>query len=70
MILRSAKSLLPSVEFAERAYDCLEGADAAVVMTEWDEFQTSSEHSILSASELPWRRQSLSTCATSIRSRR
>ena len=27
--MRSAKSLLPGVEFAERAYDCLEGADAA-----------------------------------------
>jgi len=35
--MRSAKSLLPGVEFAERAYDCLEGAD--VVMTEWDEFR-------------------------------
>src|SRR5271163_3430577 len=33
--MRSAKSLLPGVEFAERAYDCLEGTDAAVVMTEW-----------------------------------
>jgi UDPglucose 6-dehydrogenase len=37
--MRSAKSLLPGVEFAERAHDCLEGADAAVVMTEWDEFR-------------------------------
>jgi hypothetical protein len=37
--MRSAKSLLPGVEFAERGYDCLEGTDAAVVMTEWDEFR-------------------------------
>jgi UDPglucose 6-dehydrogenase len=30
--------MLPGVEFADDAYACLEGADAAVVITEWDEF--------------------------------
>ena len=34
-----ARSMLPGVEFAETAYACLEGADAAVVITEWDEFR-------------------------------
>ena len=34
-----AKALLPGVEFADNAYACLEGADAAVVITEWDEFR-------------------------------
>jgi UDPglucose 6-dehydrogenase len=37
--LRTAKPLLPGVEFADNAYACLEGADAAVVVTEWDEFR-------------------------------
>ena len=37
--MRSAQSLLPGVEFANSAYACLAGADAAVVITEWDEFR-------------------------------
>src|SRR5271165_4915490 len=36
--VRLARSLLPGVEFANSAYACLAGADAAVVITEWDEF--------------------------------
>ena len=34
-----ARDMLPGVEFVENAYACLEGADAAVVITEWDEFR-------------------------------
>ena len=37
--LRSAKQLLPGIDFAENAYACLKGADAAVIVTEWDEFR-------------------------------
>jgi len=37
--MRTARSLLPGVQLAEYAYDCVEGADAAVVITEWDEFR-------------------------------
>jgi UDPglucose 6-dehydrogenase len=37
--VRSAKPLLPGVEFADNAYACLKGADAAVIVTEWDEFR-------------------------------
>jgi UDPglucose 6-dehydrogenase len=37
--VRTAKSLLPGVEFAENAYACLRNADAAVIITEWDEFR-------------------------------
>jgi UDPglucose 6-dehydrogenase len=37
--LRTAKPLLPGIEFADNAYACLKGADAAVVVTEWDEFR-------------------------------
>jgi UDPglucose 6-dehydrogenase len=36
---KSAKELLPGVVFADGAYVCLEGADALVIMTEWDEFR-------------------------------
>ena len=56
-----ARAMLPGVEFADNAYACLDGADAAVVTTEW----TSSGRST-------WRRSrncspgpSWSTCATS-----
>ncbi len=37
--VRIAKAALPGVEFAESAYACLKGADAAVIITEWDEFR-------------------------------
>jgi UDPglucose 6-dehydrogenase len=37
--VRTAKPLLPGIEFAESAYACLRGADAAVIVTEWDEFR-------------------------------
>ena len=34
-----AKTMLPNVEFAESAYECVNGADALVIVTEWDEFR-------------------------------
>ena len=34
-----ARAMLPGVEFADNAYAWLDGADAAVVTTEWDEFR-------------------------------
>ena len=34
-----AAKLLPGVEFASGPYACLEGADALVVVTEWDAFR-------------------------------
>ncbi len=37
--VRSARSLLPGVNFADSAYACLTGAEAAVIITEWDEFR-------------------------------
>ncbi len=37
--IKMAKALLPGVEFSASAYACLKGADAAVVITEWDEFR-------------------------------
>ena len=34
-----ARPLLPGVEFATNAYDCVAGADAVAILTEWDEFR-------------------------------
>ena len=36
---KSAKELLPGVTFADGPYSCLEGADALVIITEWDAFR-------------------------------
>ena len=64
--VRMAKPLLPGVEFADNAYACLKGADAAVIVTEWDEFRALDLARVKARSP----RRSWSTCATSIRSRR
>ena len=37
--MEEAKKLLTDVEYATGAYECLEGADAAVIVTEWDQFR-------------------------------
>jgi UDPglucose 6-dehydrogenase len=37
--VKSAKELLPGVHFADGPYSCLEGADALVIITEWDAFR-------------------------------
>ena len=34
-----AKHMLSEVEFCDDAYHCMEGADAAVIITEWDQFR-------------------------------
>ncbi len=37
--MEQARPLLPGMAFAANAYDCLEGADAVAILTEWDEFR-------------------------------
>ena len=37
--VEQAKTMLSHVEYATNAYACLEGADAACLVTEWDEFR-------------------------------
>jgi len=37
--MKEAAELLKNVVFCENAYDCMEGADAAVILTEWDQFR-------------------------------
>jgi UDPglucose 6-dehydrogenase len=37
--MREAKALLKDVEFATGPYECLAGADAVAIITEWDQFR-------------------------------
>ena len=37
--MEQARPLLPGMDFAENAYDCIEGADALAILTEWNEFR-------------------------------
>jgi UDPglucose 6-dehydrogenase len=37
--MREAGQLLPDVHWCQDAYHALEGADAAVILTEWNEFR-------------------------------
>ena len=57
-----AKKLLPDLVYCADAYETMEGADALVLLTEWNAFRAST--SIASKACSPPR--SLSTCATSI----
>ena len=37
--MKQAKSLLDNVEYSSDPYACADGADALVILTEWDEFR-------------------------------
>ena len=37
--MEEAKHLLNGLDYAENAYDAVEGADAMVILTEWDQFR-------------------------------
>ena len=37
--MREARKLLPEVEWCQDSYHALEGADAMVILTEWNEFR-------------------------------
>ena len=37
--MEQARPLLPHMTFAGNAYECVEGADAVAILTEWDEFR-------------------------------
>ncbi|MGX1787363.1 UDP-glucose dehydrogenase family protein [Bosea sp. NPDC055332] len=37
--MASAKALMPEITYAPDAYSCIEGADALVIVTEWDAFR-------------------------------
>jgi len=50
---RMARPLMPGVEFAETAYACLHGADAAAIVTEWDEFRALDLQRVKAALKAP-----------------
>jgi UDPglucose 6-dehydrogenase len=37
--MQQARTVLPGLILAESAYDCIAGADAMVIVTEWNEFR-------------------------------
>ena len=37
--MEEAKTLLPNITYCEDSYDCIAGADALVIITEWDQFR-------------------------------
>ncbi|MEL7428935.1 MAG: UDP-glucose/GDP-mannose dehydrogenase family protein [Pseudomonadota bacterium] len=37
--MKEAATLLNNVRYAENAYDCMDGADAVVILTEWNQFR-------------------------------
>ncbi|MDG1126498.1 MAG: UDP-glucose/GDP-mannose dehydrogenase family protein [Hellea sp.] len=37
--MKEAKKLLQNIDYARNSYDCIEGADALIILTEWDEFR-------------------------------
>ena len=37
--MKQARSVLENVEYADNAYSCIDGADALVIVTEWDAFR-------------------------------
>lgn len=49
----SAKHVLPHIELAEDAYSCVQGADALVIVTEWDEFRALDLDRIKASMETP-----------------
>jgi UDPglucose 6-dehydrogenase len=50
---KMARPLMPGVEFAESAYACLQGADAAAIVTEWDEFRALDLQRVKAALKAP-----------------
>ena len=37
--MKTAKHLLKDVDYCQNAYECMQGADAVVILTEWNEFR-------------------------------
>jgi UDPglucose 6-dehydrogenase len=51
--MRESKSLFKDVYFAKDAYDAMEGADALVIVTEWNEFRALDVRRVKSALKTP-----------------
>ena len=51
--MKHAKELLPGVQLCEHAYEALEGADALVIVTEWDAYRALDLERILQMMKSP-----------------
>jgi UDPglucose 6-dehydrogenase len=51
--MAAARPLLPEVEFANDAYECARGANALVIVTEWDAFRALDLRRLSSVMEKP-----------------
>ena len=63
--MEQARPLLPGVDFAEDAYACAEGADALVIVTEWNAFRALDLDRLRRIMAPAGPRRCWSTCATS-----
>ena len=64
--VEQARSLLPEVTFCDGPYACAQGADAIVIVTEWEQFRALDLDRLKAA----WSLRSWSICGTSISQRR
>jgi UDPglucose 6-dehydrogenase len=51
--MEEAKPLLKGVEFTGNPYECVEGADCLVIVTEWDQFRALDLDRIKAAMKAP-----------------
>jgi UDPglucose 6-dehydrogenase len=51
--MEKAKSVLPEITYCSNPYQAAEGADAIVIVTEWDEFRRLDWDRLLSSVEQP-----------------
>ena len=64
--MEQARKELPDIEYCDDPYDCVKGADAMVIVTEWVQYRALD----LERLKARWRSRSWSICATSIAPRR
>ena len=55
--MRAARAVLQNVAYAEHAYACMDGADALVIATEWDEFRALDLQRVKATSRAPRHRR-------------
>ncbi|MFM9939696.1 MAG: UDP-glucose dehydrogenase family protein [Hyphomicrobiaceae bacterium] len=51
--MEQARPMLPKLQLAASAYDCIEGADALVIVTEWNEFRALDMRRVKSLMKAP-----------------
>jgi len=51
--MKEAEHILTNVTYAQNSYDCLQDADALVIVTEWDEFRALDMPRVMQALKTP-----------------